>query len=105
MMTGTTEDDACLDPDDVAALLQARLEPASLHALEQHVAVCSKCRVLLSALAQSAAVSPEFGSDIGSEPDNCDNHNDLALAATVPLGELPPELAAGARLGRYVVER
>src|SRR5262245_48298845 len=48
----TVHRDACLDPDDVDAMLHGRLEPASLHGMEQHVAMCSRCRELLSALAQ-----------------------------------------------------
>jgi len=43
----------CLDPDDLAALLHDRIEPASQRAMEEHVAACSQCRELLSALAQT----------------------------------------------------
>jgi tetratricopeptide (TPR) repeat protein len=96
-MTVIPEGSACLDPDDVAALLEARLDPSSMRALEHHAAGCSECRSLLSALAREEAGSAPHGEAAG-DPDG------TAFAPTMALVERPPELAPGARLGRYVVE-
>jgi serine/threonine protein kinase len=88
----------CLDPDDVAALLQSRMEPAALSGLEQHVAACSECRKLLSALAHIEALPIFAIPDASGEPDD-----DVALASTLPSSEPHATLAPGACVGRYLV--
>jgi hypothetical protein len=50
--------DDCLDADEVAAFLHARLDPAAVDALDRHVARCRACRELLSALAPGELASP-----------------------------------------------
>jgi tRNA A-37 threonylcarbamoyl transferase component Bud32 len=45
--------DECLNPESVAAFLSGRLDPSEVRALERHVAGCSECRLLLSALARN----------------------------------------------------
>jgi predicted Ser/Thr protein kinase len=85
-------DDACIDPDDVAAWLHSRLEPEALRALEQHVATCTECRELLSALAQAEVPNAS------GEPDE-----DIAVASTLPWTEPHPDLVSGACVGRYII--
>ncbi len=93
-MTRTLQEGVCVDADDIAAFLLARLEPASVRALETHVAACSDCRELLSALAQSESLST---SAIG--PQDADS-----ISPTMPLALAPDmDLAIGACIGRYVV--
>src|SRR5689334_1357468 len=83
--------DECLAPDDVVAMLQGRLEPGSLGVVEQHVAVCSACRELLSALAQiEAPVGPAVADDGGT-------------ASTMPSDDELAELSSGQYFGRYVI--
>src|SRR5689334_7966003 len=93
----------CLDPDDLAALLHDRIEPASQRAMEEHVAACSQCRELLSALAQTEEPPRLATRATGDGP--AEPGDDAALTATVPWGMPHPELAPGARVGRYVVVR
>jgi len=91
--------DECLDPDDLVALLHERLAPASQRAMEKHIAGCSDCRTLVSALAQAesrlrlanldaARVSVEDVRSLTSTSTHSDGH---------------PELTPGTRVGRYVV--
>jgi len=67
-----TRDDAsprdgdCLDIDDVAAFLHARLEPDRVRALDHHVAGCGACRELLSVLAHGAPAMPDVDPAAGA---------------------------------------
>src|SRR5262245_15584824 len=87
-MTRSLTDDACVDPDDLAAFLAGRLDPDPMRALEAHVAHCPDCRHLLSELAAGGAVP--MVSAIG-------------LAPTVPslARDEDAELAPGTKIGRY----
>jgi tetratricopeptide (TPR) repeat protein len=87
-MTHERAEDACLDADDVDAYLHARLPAAARGALERHVARCSACRELLSALAVQDGAA---GAD--------------SIATTLPRldADASLELTPGARVGRYVV--
>ncbi|HSR95568.1 MAG TPA: serine/threonine-protein kinase [Kofleriaceae bacterium] len=98
-MTGLHRDD-CPAPDDIAAMLCARLEGDSLHALEQHVAACAACRKLLSVLAQIEAPVTTVGS--GEPPGDLGGDRRLASSSSDELG---PALGPGQRVGRYVVAR
>jgi tetratricopeptide (TPR) repeat protein len=101
-MTPVGSDEACLDPDDIAAFLTARLDPASVDMLEQHVAVCGACRELLSALAQTASVATHATTAARAHGDG--SGCDAALAPTVPACPAPRAcVAPGTRIGRYVV--
>ncbi|HEY0986672.1 MAG TPA: tetratricopeptide repeat protein, partial [Kofleriaceae bacterium] len=81
-------------------MLHGRLEPASLRVMEQHVAMCSQCRELLSALAQIETLVPPGA---GGEPAGV--ADDSALASTTPQLDGEAELGSGERIGRYVVAR
>src|ERR1041384_7115636 len=92
-MTPDRSDDSCLDPDDVAAFLTARLEPASMGMLERHVAVCSTCRELLSGLAPGENASAHKA-----------NSGWTAFAPTTPFyNDSRPPVAPGTHVGRYIV--
>jgi eukaryotic-like serine/threonine-protein kinase len=94
-MTRTLTEGVCVDADDIAAFLRHRLDPASVHALERHVASCDDCRALLSELAQLHTVTAS-----GVGPTFPDVHS-----GTLPQREdSGPALAPGAIVGRYVVQ-
>jgi serine/threonine protein kinase len=82
---------SCLDDDDVAAFLQGGLPPSRIRALDQHVATCTECRELLSALAASrTSVTP--ARDAGGAPAH------LTGAATA---DTTPWLSGDRTLGAY----
>jgi tRNA A-37 threonylcarbamoyl transferase component Bud32/tetratricopeptide (TPR) repeat protein len=80
----------CPGEDDIAAFLRGGLARWRARWLEAHLARCSPCRRLLSALAQASAES-RSASD--------------SVSPTLPLDSSTSEvnLQAGARFGRYVV--
>ncbi|MGH9885234.1 MAG: protein kinase domain-containing protein, partial [bacterium] len=84
--------DECLDPDDLVALLHGRLAPASQRAMEMHIAACSDCRKLVSALAQA-----ESGLRLATLT------AERASVEAVPPSDRHAELAPGTLVGRYVV--
>jgi WD40 repeat protein/predicted Ser/Thr protein kinase len=71
-----------LDDDAVVELIEGRADEVARARIEAHAADCAACRELLSALAQQAVTLPAPGA-----------------AATAG------DVAAGARVGRYVVQR
>jgi tetratricopeptide (TPR) repeat protein/tRNA A-37 threonylcarbamoyl transferase component Bud32 len=97
IMTSARLEDRCLDPDDLAAYMNARLAPPGVHALEAHVATCAACRELLSALARSQsaiALAPTLAPQDPPDPSS----------GRLPLRGEDVELARGALIGRYVVQ-
>jgi tetratricopeptide (TPR) repeat protein/tRNA A-37 threonylcarbamoyl transferase component Bud32 len=99
IMTSARLEDRCLDPDDLAAYMNARLAPHGVHALEAHVARCAACRELLSALAQSRSAIALAPTLTPIEPSD-------ATSGRLPLARWgdDAELAPGAVVGRYVVK-
>ena len=81
-------------------MLHGRLEPASLRVMEQHVAMCSQCRELLSALAQIETLVPP-----GASGEPAGVAGDSGIASTAPQTDDQAELGSGERIGRYVVAR
>jgi len=87
-------EDACVDEDDFDAYLHARLDPSAVGELERHLARCSECRKVLSALVQAPGVT--IAAD--GAPDGEGASDGLHRAPSENT-----ELAVGARIGRYVV--
>ena len=81
-----TEPATHLDDETLVALLEGRADPAMRARIEAHAASCAPCRELLSALARQ---------DGATEPSG------LVGRPEAP----PPEVSAGAQVGRYVLTR
>lgn len=81
----------CPGEEDIAAFIRGFLDPPRTRSLETHVAHCSACRQLLSALAHAAGMDSRLAAH--------------SLSPTLPLdpGASETELPIGARFGRYVV--
>src|SRR4051794_3263860 len=84
-------EDVCPREEDIAAFLGGRLPRHRGDVLEAHVARCSGCRRLLSALAQV------MGVDSHPAPDS------VSPTLQAGWGEGETALTLGARFGRYVV--
>ena len=90
-MAPLPDEAGCPSEEDFAAFVRGSLEAPRRGALEAHVARCSTCRRLLSALARAAAAT-------GLRP------GDDSVSPTLPLDSAgETELEVGARFGRYVV--
>ncbi len=89
-MTASLAGAACPDAEEVASFVSGRLGAAPAEHLLAHMADCSPCRALLSALARGG------GDDDPSAPT-------LPAATAAAPGAPDAELQAGARVGRYVV--
>jgi len=84
-------DDCCPSADEFAAYVWGQLTARRMATIEGHVAGCSACRQLLSAIARTSATTSLPGADSAS--------------TTFPIepGAAEPELLPGGRIGRYVV--
>jgi hypothetical protein len=93
-------DDRCLLPDEVAALLEGRLDASALHRVDVHVDRCQACRELVSAVTRAAHACEDSLHHVDpADP------SPLSLAPTLPhLRDDDRQLAVGARVGRYVVD-
>src|SRR5262245_3218890 len=81
-------EDACPQEEDIAAFVRGGMASPCTPTLEAHVARCSTCRRLVSALTRAGVVDSQPG-----------------LAPTLPLAPSASEqdLQLGARFGRYIV--
>jgi len=92
-MLRDSNDDGCPGEDDIVAFLGGCLKSQDARALEAHVARCSACRRLLSALALVAAGASRPATDSASPT--------LPLDSSEAVTET--ELQIGAQFGRYFV--
>ncbi len=89
-MQDSVQPRGCLDPESAALYLGGDLLAAETERVDAHIDECTSCRRLLSELARAAT---EDGRVSAAEP------------AHTSEGSLdPPPLAAGAKIGRYVVQ-
>ena len=90
---------ACLGDDDAARYVDGALDASERARANQHLATCTACRWLVSALAQRSprAVADTVPAGVASALTTA------ALHAPTAAGD--SELAAGARIGRYQVLR
>lgn len=89
-MSTIAENEDCPSEEDIAAYVDGLLPPPQVERFEAHVADCSTCRGLLSALARGWSHRP-------TEADSA--------SPTLPLGDFDEasELSIGAGFGRYLV--
>ncbi len=95
-------DDACLLPDDVVALMAGVLDDAAQTRLELHLDRCEACRELVAWVARAPMLAP---SRMGPRSEPAADELDVTGGRSLPLAvtELQQALAPGATLGRYVV--
>jgi predicted Ser/Thr protein kinase len=81
----------CPSEEDIVAFVRGSLAAQRMNPLEAHIADCSSCRQLLSALARAAGMESRTAAD--------------SVSPTLPLepGDGETELALGTRFGRYAV--
>jgi tRNA A-37 threonylcarbamoyl transferase component Bud32/tetratricopeptide (TPR) repeat protein len=85
--------DCCITPDELLAFARGDLEPAVVGTLEAHLARCSDCRQLLSAIARTQS-QPIFAAKL-SENSFSSGRDDVP--------ETSDRLAVGSRVNRYLV--
>ncbi|MBX7081674.1 MAG: tetratricopeptide repeat protein [Nannocystaceae bacterium] len=95
-------DDACLQPDDVVALMAGELDDAEQARIELHLDRCEVCRELVAWVARAPMLAP---SRMGPRSEPVADELDVTGGRSLPLAvtELQQALAPGATLGRYVV--
>jgi hypothetical protein len=95
-----SSDDRCVLPEDLAALLDGRLDARARHEIDVHIDRCPACRELVSAVARATHAAEDSSHRLAPV-----DPSPLSLAPTLPILRDPDrELAIGDRMDRYVVE-
>src|SRR5262245_53800839 len=95
----------CPASDEVAAFVDGALSPRAGRAFEAHLAGCTECRELVSALCRTGGGDGDgdaSGDDLASSA-AITRIDDAAAGSTGGESGLEPPLAAGTEIGRYTV--